>query len=217
MNVVPLSDQAALVYLRNEGQASLFAASIRQGSFPWLVDLVQAYTSVAIFFDLNKTHLSVVQEQLTSLSMAGSPSLAAGGCHHIPCCYEMQLDLKRVAQHTGLSEEKVIALHVQTEYTVYAVGFTPGFPYLGYLRGTLSGVPRLPAPRTRVEGGSVGVAGRQTGIYPEARPGGWNVIGRTPLQLVNVEDGYFPIRTSDHVRFERIDERQFQKLLGERL
>src|SRR5205807_4427751 len=100
---------------------------------------------------------------------------------------------------------------------VYAIGFCPGFPYLGYLPASLSDVPRLPVPRLRVEAGSVGLTGRQTGIYTEARPGGWNLIGRTPLQLVDVADGYFPLRTGDRVRFTRIDEAEFRRLLGQRL
>ena len=77
-----------------------------------------------------------------------------------------------------------IALHVGTEYTVYAIGFCPGFPYLGYLPPPLCGVPRLESPRLRVEPGSVGLTGRQTGIYTEARPGGWSLVGRVPLTLV---------------------------------
>jgi inhibitor of KinA len=137
--------------------------------------------------------------------------------HHIPCCYDYAPDLNRVAEQTSLSAEDVICLHSKTEYTIYAIGFCPGFPYLGYLPPPLSGVPRLEAPRLRVEPGSVGLTGRQTGIYTEARPGGWNLIGRTPLELVNVADGYFPLRTGDQVRFERIDEREFQQLRGHRL
>ena len=76
--------------------------------------------------------------------------------HEVPCCYEMQLDLKRVAEHLGLSEEDIIRQHAATIYTVYAIGFCPGFPYLGYLPPALSGVPRLTSPRLRVEAGSVG-------------------------------------------------------------
>jgi inhibitor of KinA len=122
-----------------------------------------------------------------------------------------------VAQATGLTAEEVVALHTSAEYTVYAIGFCPGFPYLGYLPEALCGVPRLPAPRLRVEPGSVGLTGRQTGIYTEARPGGWNLVGRTPLTLVDVSDGYFPLRTGDRVRFERVDEAEFHRLLGRRL
>ena len=137
--------------------------------------------------------------------------------HRIPCCYEFQLDLARVAEHTHLPIDEIIRLHSEAEYTVYAIGFCPGFPYLGYLPPALCGVPRLPTPRLRVEPGSVGLTGRQTGIYPEARPGGWNLIGRTPLTLVNVAAGYFPLRTGDRVRFEPIGEAEFRRLAGRRL
>src|SRR5204862_5348148 len=87
----------------------------------------------------------------------------------------------------------------------------------GYLPPPLCGVPRLATPRTRVEAGSVGLTGRQTGVYTEERPGGWNLIGRTPLELVHVADGYFPLRTGDRVQFRRIDEAEFRRLQGERL
>ena len=106
----------------------------------------------------------------------------------------MQLDLARVAERTGLPADEVIRLHQQAEYTVYAIGFCPGFPYLGYLPPPLCGVPRLEKPRIKVEAGSVGMTERQTGIYTEPRPGGWNIIGRAPLELVHVADGYFPLR-----------------------
>ena len=93
----------------------------------------------------------------------------------------------------------------------------PGFPYLGYLPEKLCGVPRLNSPRIRVEPGSVGLTGRQTGIYPLPRPGGWNLIGRTPLTLVDVADGYFPLRVGDRVRFSRIESSEYERLYGMRL
>src|SRR6202042_1859960 len=89
----------------------------------------------------------------------------------IPVCYEMQSDMARGCEHTGLSADDVIRLHTSTEFTVYAIGFAPGFPYLGYLPPELCGVGRLPSPRLRVEPGSVGLTGRQTGVYPLVRPG----------------------------------------------
>ena len=122
-----------------------------------------------------------------------------------------------MAERNGLSTDDVIRLHSGTEYVVYAIGFCPGFPYLGYLPPELCGVPRLPAPRLRVEEGSVGLTGRQTGIYTQVRPGGWNLVGRTPLVLVDVADGYFPLRTGDRVTFARIDEGEYRRLEGERL
>jgi inhibitor of KinA len=215
----PLGDQAVLVYLADEAAAWLFAALVRAANDSWLVDVVQAYTSVAVFFDLNRMSYAEVVERLRRIPTETAPSevLPKVRCHRIPCCYELQLDLARVTEHTGLPADEVIRLHCRTEYTVYAIGFCPGFPYLGYLPPALSGVPRLPAPRLRLEAGSVGLTGRQTGIYTEVRPGGWNIIGRTPLQLVDVVDDYFPLRTGDRVHFERIDEARYRQLLGERL
>jgi inhibitor of KinA len=216
-SLLPLSDQAVLAYFPDESAALRFAAVLRQASAPWLVDVVQAYTSVAVFFDLDQANFAAVAEHLQRLDTKGPSFSAEGRLHHLPCCYEFQLDLARVAEHTGLSADEVIRLHTRTEYVVYAIGFCPGFPYLGYLPPALCGVPRRPSPRLRVEAGSVGLTGRQTGIYTEVRPGGWNLIGRTPLELVHVADGYFPLRTGDRVRFVRIDETEFRRLHGQRL
>jgi inhibitor of KinA len=214
----PLGDQALIAYLDSEADAQAFAHAVRSSNAGWLVDVVPAYASVAVFYDLSEVDCHAVTEQLARILDAGS-SLppVQGKLHQIPCCYEMGPDLTRVAEHRQLKGEEVIRLHTATVYTVYAVGFCPGFPYLGYLPAELAGVPRLPTPRLRVEPGSVGLTGRQTGIYPEARPGGWNLVGRTPLELVNVMDGYFPLHTGDRVQFQRIDEGEFRKLAGQRL
>lgn len=218
-DLVPLGDQVVLVYCADESAALRLAAAARKARPRWLVDLVQAYTSVAIFFDLEQIDSCEASEWVRRFSAEEEQrsEILESRTHRIPCCYEFQRDLERVVERTGLAREEAIRLHWSTEYTVYALGFCPGFPYLGYLPPALCGVPRLEQPRLRVEPGSVGLTGRQTGVYPEARPGGWNLIGRTPLQLVDVEDGYFPLRTGDRVEFERIDEAEFQRLLGQRL
>ena len=223
MQLVPLGDQAVLAYCRDEAAAFALATAVRQSPRAWLVDVVQAYTTVAVFYDLAQVDFTQASELLVQCAQAlssGETSLRAdpaGPLHQIPCCYEVELDLDRVAQKTGLSADDVIRLHGETIYTVYAIGFCPGFPYLGYLPPALSNVPRLEKPRLHVEPGSVGLTGRQTGIYTEARPGGWNLIGQTPLELVDVADGYFPLRTGDRVKFERIDEGEFRRLRGQRL
>jgi inhibitor of KinA len=222
MKLVPLGDQAVLAYCADEAAAGRLAVLARKARAAWLVDVVQAYTSVAVFFDLGQVQFDQVKEFLEQQALQGSPPPGDlpdrdRPCHLIPCCYEFERDLARVAAITGLTPEEVIRRHVATEYTVYAIGFSPGFPYLGYLPPELGTVPRLDQPRLRVEPGSVGLAERQTGIYPEARPGGWNLIGRTPLELVHVADGYFPLRTGDRVRFERIDAADFRRLQGQRL
>ena len=214
----PLGDQAVVASFADERVAFCWAATVRRQPWAWLVDVVQAYSSVAVYFDLDQITLAAVVQTLDDLTNTGIPNVStAARLLEIPCCYEFQLDLPRVAEKTGLTQEEIIRLHGSTEYTVYAIGFCPGFPYLGYLPTPLSGVPRLETPRLRVEAGSVGLTGRQTGIYTEVRPGGWNILGRTPLELVCVADGYFPLRTGDRVRFIRIDETRFRRLHGQRL
>jgi inhibitor of KinA len=217
MTLQPLGDQAWLASFADEDAAAAFAATVRNGHPEWLVDVVQAYRSVAVFFDADRVRLAAVETWLRQHEIVAETKAPLGRSHVIPCCYEMQLDLARVAEYTGLSADDVIGLHTSCEYTIYAIGFCPGFPYLGYLPAELCGVPRLESPRVRVEAGSVGLTGRQTGIYTEVRPGGWNLIGRTPLLLVDVAEGYFPLRTGDRVRFERIDEWAYRRLEGERL
>jgi inhibitor of KinA len=213
----PLGDRAALAHFTDEAGALRFAEAVRRAADPCVEDVVQAYRSVAVFFDLDRTRFAEVAERLRRLEVQAEAVPSATRLHRIPCCYELEQDLARVAKHTGLSAEEVARLHLETEYTIYAIGFCPGFPYLGYLPPPLCGVPRLESPRLRVDAGSVGLTGRQTGIYTEPRPGGWNLIGRTPLVLVDVAAGYFPLRTGDRVRFERIDEAAYRRLEGRRL
>jgi KipI family sensor histidine kinase inhibitor len=232
MKLSPLGDQAVLAYLADEPAAVAFASAVRAANPAWLFDVVPAYASVGVFFDADRICTADVMAWLESLASGGhklpeatqeeTRRVASGGLRpplafRVPVCYEMQLDMPRVCEATGLSADDVITLHTATTYTVYAIGFVPGFPYLGYLPKELCGVGRLASPRVRVEPGSVGLTGRQTGIYPLARPGGWNLIGRTPLTIVDVAVGFFPLRVGDAVRFERIDERRYRELEDERL
>jgi inhibitor of KinA len=214
----PLGDQAVLASFESETEALRWSVAVRRLSPDWLVDVVSAYRTVAVYFNLDRTTLAPVLQALDAVDPAGLTEVCVESrLHVVPCCYDFPLDLPRIAEATGVSVEEIIGLHSATEYTVYAIGFCPGFPYLGYLPEPLCGVPRLPAPRLRVEAGSVGLTGRQTGIYTETRPGGWNLVGRTPLELVCVADDYFPLSTGDRVRFVRIDESDFRRLRGQRL
>ncbi len=218
MRLEALGDQAVLAYCDDEPSATRLAAQVRRAAPGWCIDVVQAYVSVAVFYDFMAVEFVQVADWIASLeSIPGTADPAVGPCHTIPCCYEFGMDFEPIQRHTGLDRDAVIRLHSGTIYTVYAIGFCPGFPYLGYLPAELTGVPRLATPRLRVEPGSVGLTGRQTGIYTEARPGGWNLIGRTPLLLVDVKEEYFPLRTGDRVQFRQIDEREFAKLNGTRL
>ncbi len=131
----------------------------------------------------------------------------------IPVCYEADLgpDLPVVAGRSGLSIEQVIERHAGAIYRVHCLGFTPGFPFLGGLPPELA-TPRRAEPRRAVPAGSVGIGGSQTGIYPIASPGGWNLIGRTPLRLFEA-DAPEParLRPGDRVRFRRISLTEFQE------
>lgn len=211
-----LGDQGILARTPDERTALTLAATLRQAAPVWLEDVVQAYRSVAVFYDSSLIRQADVIAHLRNLQGTMQQD-QPGRLHEIPCCYELGPDLDRVATTTGLTRSEVIRLHSETPYTVYAIGFCPGFPYLGYLPESLRGVPRLSTPRVRVEPGSVGLTGTQTGIYTEPRPGGWNLVCRTPLVLVDVAAGYFPLRTGDRVRFVPITPEEYQARLGHRL
>jgi len=217
MELVALGEEAILAYFRDEPTAVRFATALRAFPPDWLFDVVPSYASVGVFFDARKIVSGDVQRTLKKLRYHDADASKAGTTHIVPVCYERGPDLARVAGFTSLSTDRIIELHLGTEYAVYAIGFVPGFPYLGYLPPELCGVPRLDSPRLRVEPGRVGLTAKQTGIYPLARPGGWNLIGQTPLTLVNIADGYFPIRVGDRMQFQRIDEREYGQREGERL
>jgi Carboxyltransferase domain, subdomain C and D len=155
-----LGDQAALAYLADEDAALRFAAAVRDSHEPWLVDVVQAYTSVAVYFDLEQSRFAKVAGRLRALlqGSGNEEKAAAGQLHLISCCYEFGPDLERVASHTGLAPQEVVRRHAAATYTVYAIGFCPGFPYLGYLPPELSGVARGGTPRGG--GGDAAAAGR---------------------------------------------------------
>ena len=198
-----------------EREAASFAAAVRRVPAPWQVDTVLAYLSVAVFYDYHTVHYDSVIAKLQSLG--GEIQEQPGQFWEIPCCYDFGPDLAAVAEAKGLSPAGVIRLHSNNTYKIYAIGFVPGFPYMGYLADELQELPRLASPRVRVEAGSVGITGKQTAIYPLATPGGWQLIGRTPLELVHVADGYFPLRAGDSVRFVPITQEEFHRRQGERL
>ena len=184
------------------------ARALRSRSFPWLDDAVAAYDCGGIYGGLQETDFA---------SLFDAPLTNPAREHTVPVCYELGPDLAMVATKLGLDSEAVVAHHLAKTYRCHAVGFSPGFPYLGYLSDALTGVPRLPQPRIHTEPGSVGITGRQTGIYPSDTPGGWPIIGRCPRTLADLSEGFFAFEAGDEVRFQRIDEDEFRRQLGQRL
>lgn len=214
MRVRPLGDSAVLIDGLRSGAAELAAALERQ-LHGLDVESVPSYDTVGVYFRGPGPHLHKVEEALATLDLRKVESRPKR--HFLPVCYELGPDLPDAAAKLGVSIEQVLEAHTSTVYQCFAVGFCPGFPYLGYLRDDIAGLPRLDKPRLKVEPGMVGITGRQTGVYPLQVPGGWNLIARTPLTIVDVNDGYFPIAAGDEVAFGRIDEGEFERLAGERL
>lgn len=193
----------------------LFCKKLTDFPIKGVVEWVPAYDSVGVYYDLNVISyagISAEIEKLHAKEMEGQSNPVR--LLHIPVVYGGKYgpDLDRVAKHNDCSTCEVISSHESQECLVYMLGFLPGFPYLG---GMSSGIatPRLEKPRDKIIAGSVGIADRQTGIYPVASPGGWNIIGRTPVTLFNHElEEPILFRAGDHVKFDAITTEEFLRI-----
>lgn len=199
-------------------QIRQMAAAIRSFGLPGLVEVVPGYATLHLEWDPLLFTPDLVDRGLTSLQPKGEDA-SAPRHHRLPVAYGGPFgpDLGDVATGKGLTEETAARLHASQIYDVHFLGFSPGFPYMGELPEAL-GFPRLEMPRIRVPEGSVGVAGRQTGIYPVPSPGGWRLVGRTPVRLFRPEDEADPflILPGDRVSFLPIPQAQFQRLMDDR-
>jgi len=184
------------------------ADALGKSSLPGLGEAVPTYRSLLIHYDpLCLSCDEVKAFVLEVLQKCEEKSPPKARVVEIPVVYggEFGPDIEFVAEHNGLSVEKVISLHSGVTYTVYMLGFTPGFAYLGGMPEAIA-TPRLETPRTLVPAGSVGIAGEQAGIYPIATPGGWRLIGRTPLKFFGPErDPPTLLKAGDLVRFVPMD------------
>lgn len=186
----------------------LLANVVTSAQIEGVLEVVPTYRSLLVYYN----PLRIPYENLLSFLLRLSRDLSVSETREsrkviIPTVYggEFGPDLSFVAQHNGLSEEEVIKIHSSAEYLVYMLGFTPGFAYLGGLSPIIAS-PRLSTPRTSIPAGSIGIGGSQTGVYPLSSPGGWRIIGRTPLALF---DPYRPspalLEPGDRVRFQPIN------------
>jgi inhibitor of KinA len=184
-----------------------------------ILNIHPAYASVLIDFDplrIDHDEIRALVQRL--IDEAGKHEIFAR-LVRIPICYDdaFGLDLPFVAAHTGLSAPEIVRLHSSASYVVHFLGFSPGFAYLGGLPEKLE-APRLESPRKHVAAGSVGIAGRQTGIYPVDSPGGWRLIGRTPFRMFDpLADPPTRLQPGDEVQFEPIDRATFDRLAGGKL
>ena len=189
---------------------------IQQKVVPGLVETVPSFRSLLVYYDPLVIGWDALLENLQSLaSQAEAEGLPPGRLVEIPCCYGGPLgpDLPAVAQRLGLTEGEVVRLHAGAEHLVYFIGFTPGLPYMIGMPERLT-IPRLETPRQKTLAGSVGIGGGQCTIYSVESPGGFWVLGRTPLRLYD-PDSADPIllRPGDRVRFRVIDEAEFDTIV----
>jgi KipI family sensor histidine kinase inhibitor len=212
LELVPLGDRAWLARFPTEADARRWAQAVRSAARHGVIDIVLAYRTVSVHVDAEVVGWD---SWLGSIVPDDGPP-AIGRTITLPVLYDGE-DLTSVAATARLDPDDVIALHAGTTYEVFAIGFQPGFPYAGYLPSPLDLVPRRAEPRLRVPAGSVAIAARQTGVYPTELPGGWNLLGRTPLSIVDVASGRFPIRAGDRLTFESIDTQEFAARRGEPL
>ncbi len=174
-----------------------------------------AYNSILITFDPCIIHPHEISESVKALlTRESSVNIHDPRIIEIPVCYdeEFALDISVVARHNSLTIEQVIQIHSQPEYLVYFLGFSPGFPYMGEMPKEIA-TPRLQTPRIKVPEGSVAIGGDHTGIYPLSSPGGWNIIGRTPLRLFS-PDKEEPtlLKMGDKIKFIPITRKEFEEL-----
>lgn len=178
-----------------------------------LIDLIPTYRSLLVQYDPTVLSFKDLQKIVFSFGdLSRGPAETVGPMVEIPVCYGKDFgpDLQEVAAFLRLTEEEVIEIHSKALYHVYMIGFTPGFPYMGGLDPRLF-IPRKKVPREFVPAGTVGIADQQTGIYPLDSPGGWQLIGRTPVKLFDLDRiEVFYLKPGDRVKFKAISEEEFE-------
>lgn len=228
--IFPLGDQATTISFGNsisEEQNNKVIALrnwIENNSFPGIRDLVVAYSSLTVIYDSYHVKSqtsdtafqfvkSFLQQALTKIS---SQKNASSKEIRIPVCYDefFSPDMDFICNETKLDRNEIIQIHCGRKYKIYMIGFLPGFPYMAEVDKQIA-IPRKEKPRQLVEAGSVGIAGIQTGIYPVNSPGGWQIIGRTPLKLLDTSNEV-PVKmeAGDVVEFFPITKEEFVKLQG---
>jgi len=222
---LPLGDSALTVEFGNRIDQALLASVAalderlsrekEAGRLPGMVETIPTYRSLTVVFDPELLSSKSLQSQIMLLLNKSLGGKTGSGNHwNLPVCYDAAygMDLERVAALRGLSPTKIIEIHSSQTYTVYLIGFLPGFPFMGDVAPELR-IPRRQEPRIKVPAGSVAIAGQQTAIYPWESPGGWNILGRCPLSLFDphrVRPAL--LAPGDRVDFQIISPDQYEEL-----
>lgn len=224
VNLHSVGENAVMLYLGDQSSPEVSARvqaaalAIENELSEHLIDLVPSYASLLVLYNPFTTdHLAVTHRIRLALADLDAGKEQDGKTVVLPVYYSPEVgeDLEPLAQRAQISTDEVIALHSAVEYRVYAIGFAPGFAYLGQVDERIA-APRLETPRLKVPRGAVAIADRQTAVYPAESPGGWNLIGRCPRRMFDPQsDPPMPVTVGDRVRFEPIDREDFLALGGE--
>ena len=192
-----------------------FNIALQQSKIPGIVETVPTYRSLAVHYDPEVILYGALVKKLKGLlGQLDSIQIPPSDVLEIPVLYggEEGPDIEFVAEHNGKTVQEVIDIHTSTEYLIYMLGFTPGFTYLGGMSEEIA-TPRLKTPRVLIPGGSVGIAGAQTGVYPIDSPGGWQLIGRTPVRMYD-PDRATPIlpEAGQYIKFYAIDKAEYDRI-----
>ncbi|MBU8893810.1 MAG: 5-oxoprolinase subunit PxpB [Bacteroidales bacterium] len=220
----PLGDSAFLIKAGNDISLNThlkiksITDKIKDENIDGIIELTPAYNEILVSYNPLKINYVGLLEKIKSIAEdliiteITKPDLI-----YIPVCYESEFspDIEIVAERNNLTAKEVIQIHCSVDYLVYMLGFTPGFCYLGGMSEQIT-TPRKENPRNKIEAGSVGIAGNQTGIYPVDSPGGWQLIGKTPLKLFDPErNPEFLIEAGNYIRFAPVSKVEYDKILAE--
>ena len=191
-----------------------FKIAVEKSGIPGIVETVPTYRSLLVHYKPEVIGFQAITEKFKSLmGTLDNIEIPPPTVIEIPVLYggEMGPDIENVASHNGKTVEEVIKIHTSQEYLIYMIGFIAGFPYLGGMSKEIA-TPRLKEPRVKIDGGSVGIAGEQTGIYPLDSPGGWQLIGRTPLKLYDAErEKPVLLEAGQYIKFRSISQKEFDE------
>lgn len=224
VKILTVGDSSILIQFGNaidpdiNARIAATVALIKEQHIEGVVDIIPAFCSLLINYDPRVISYDRMRERMEKiLSMEIAADARKKRVYEIPVCYGGTYgpDLATIAEHAGLSEQEVIDIHSSTDYLIYMLGFLPGFTYLGGLDERIH-TPRLANPRIRIPAGSVGIGGSQTGIYPMDSPGGWQLMGMTPVKTYDPErEVPILVEAGEYIRFVPVDEAEYERISRE--